>query len=160
MYRLWRSPGWSPTDRCGTVPALDSMVTFGARSAAAPIGNKVSRMSASSTQPDPTQAGDLQGNFERIVDSAAEGIYGLDLDGRVTFVNPAAERLTGWSRREQLGQHQHELIHHTRADGSRCPAAECPILATLQDGHARRADDIFWHRDGTSFPVEIGRAHV
>jgi diguanylate cyclase (GGDEF)-like protein/PAS domain S-box-containing protein len=129
------------------------MVTFGARSAAAPIGNKVSRMSASSTQPDPTQAGDLQGNFERIVDSAAEGIYGLDLDGRVTFVNPAAERLTGWTRQEQLGQHQHELIHHTRADGSRCPAAACPILATLQDGHARRADDIFWHRDGTSFPV-------
>ncbi len=111
-------------------------------------------MSELSESPGSAESVDIQRNVELILDSAAEGIYGLDLEGRVTFVNAAAERLTGWPRTEQIGRDQHELIHHARADGTPCPRAECPIHATLRDGEIRRrSNDRFWRRDGTGFPV-------
>ena len=92
---------------------------------------------------------------ELILNSAGEGIYGLDRQGRTTFVNPAAVSLTGFGPEELLGEHQHELIHHTYADGTPYPEEECPIYAALRDGQVHRVDDeVFWRKDGTQFPVE------
>jgi PAS domain S-box-containing protein len=92
---------------------------------------------------------------EMILNSAGEGIYGLDQDGNTTFVNPAAAKMLGWEPEALLGRPIHEILHHTRADGTQHPAASCPIIAAACDGEVRRvADALFWRKDGTSFPVE------
>lgn len=96
-------------------------------------------------------------NYERelILDTAAEGIYGLDLNGNTTFVNPAAAGMIGWKVEEILGKSQHDIIHHSKADGTPYPREQCPIYAAYKDGKTRRIEDeVFWKKDGTSFPVE------
>jgi len=93
--------------------------------------------------------------LQLILDGAGEGINGVDLEGRVTFVNPAALQMVGWTQEELLGKNQHLLMHHTKADGTRYPEDECPIYAAFNDGQSYQSkDDIFWRKDGTSFPVE------
>ena len=90
-----------------------------------------------------------------ILDAAGEGIYGVDLEGRVTFVNPAAANMVGWDQEDLLGKQQHSLLHHTRSDGTPYAVDECPIYATFSDGMPRQVtDEVFWRKDGTSFPVE------
>jgi diguanylate cyclase (GGDEF)-like protein/PAS domain S-box-containing protein len=97
----------------------------------------------------------LNRHNELILNSAGEGIYGLDLQGKTTFVNPAAVSLTGWDADELIERHQHDLIHHTKPDGTPYPSEECPIYAALKDGAVYRiTDEVFWRKDGTSFPVE------
>jgi PAS domain S-box-containing protein len=89
-----------------------------------------------------------------ILESAGEGIYGLDLNGVTTFANPAAMRMTGWSLDELLGKPQHYQIHHSKADGTPYPREACPIYAALRDGEIHhREDEVFWRKNGTSFPV-------
>ncbi len=90
-----------------------------------------------------------------ILDSVAEGIYGIDLEGRTTFVNRALERLTGWTAKDLLGEHQHEVLHHTHADGEPHPRDECPICAPFDNDTPRRVEDeVFWCRDGSCLQVE------
>lgn len=92
---------------------------------------------------------------ELILASAGEGIYGLDAEGRATFCNPAAAAMMGWSVEEMLGKPQHALIHHTKPDGAPYPRSECPIYAAITDGLVHREDnEVFWRKDGSSFPVE------
>lgn len=92
---------------------------------------------------------------ELILNSVGEGIYGVNLEGEVTFINPAAEQMLGWSSLELHGKKQHELIHHTRTDGSAYPAKECPIYKAFVDGKIHHiTDECFWRKDGSSFPVE------
>ncbi len=90
-----------------------------------------------------------------ILESVGDGIYGIDLEGRVTVVNPAALQMLGYKAHELLGKNMHTLIHHTRADGSPYPAEQCPITASIADlGTVRISNELFWRKDGTSFPVE------
>jgi PAS domain S-box-containing protein len=101
----------------------------------------------------------LRGSEERIrllLDSTAEGIYGVDLLGHCTFCNRAALTLLGYTDISRLlGRTIHDLVHHTRADGSRYPASECPTYKTLQTGKADHNDmEMIWRADGTSFPAE------
>jgi diguanylate cyclase (GGDEF)-like protein/PAS domain S-box-containing protein len=92
---------------------------------------------------------------EALLNSAADGIYGLDLAGCITFVNPAAAVLTGYTFEETLGRREHELVHHTRNDGTPYPREECPCTVALERGVARTvSDEVFWRKDGASFPVE------
>src|SRR5438445_469591 len=92
---------------------------------------------------------------ELILNAAGEGIYGLDLQGKTTFVNPAAARMLGWRVAELIGQPMHPILHHTKPDGTPYPEEGCPIYASFKDGVIHRvADEVFWRRDGTSFPVE------
>src|SRR5271156_4276351 len=89
-----------------------------------------------------------------ILECAGEGIYGLDRDGMTTFANAAAIRMTGWSLDDLLGKLQHSVIHHSRPDGTPYPREFCPIYAALRDGEVHHVeDDVFWRKDGTSFPV-------
>ena len=90
-----------------------------------------------------------------ILNAAGDGIYGLDIEGRTTFINPAGARLIGWPAEELIGKLQHAILHHTHADGTPYPRDECPIYAALSDGAVHHVDDeVFWRKDGTSFPVE------
>jgi diguanylate cyclase (GGDEF)-like protein/PAS domain S-box-containing protein len=92
---------------------------------------------------------------EALLNSAADGIYGVDLGGRITFVNPAAEALTGNPVEATLGRRLHDLVHHTREDGTPNPRVGCRCTVGLEDGTASAvSDEVFWRRDGTSFPVE------
>ncbi|MBL4638344.1 MAG: sigma 54-interacting transcriptional regulator [Proteobacteria bacterium] len=96
----------------------------------------------------------IQQRYESILNAAGGGIYGLDAEGKTTFVNPAAVRLTGWSPKDVLGKKLHDHHHHTKVDGSPYPQIECPIFASLKDGEIHRVhDEVFWRKDGTSFPV-------
>ncbi|MCE7904525.1 MAG: PAS domain S-box protein [Anaerolineae bacterium CFX3] len=90
-----------------------------------------------------------------ILESVGEGIHGLDSEGRIVFENEASLEMFGWEAKEMLGQNAHALTHHHRADGGVYPAEECPIHLTLRDGETRRvADEAFFRKDGSSFPVE------
>ena len=101
----------------------------------------------------------LQNSEERvrlILDSSAEGIFGCDPRGTCLFSNQAAVRLLGYEEpAELLGQNMHALEHHTRKDGSPFPIDECPIYLGFHENRGVHIDDdIFWRKDGTSFPVE------
>ncbi|AUI67300.1 response regulator [Beggiatoa leptomitoformis] len=90
-----------------------------------------------------------------ILEAAGEGIYGLDLTGRTTFINPAAAQMLGYSADELNGLHQHEVIHYARADGSPYLFEESPIYTALQTGNTYQVtDDVFWRKNATFFPVE------
>jgi PAS domain S-box-containing protein len=92
----------------------------------------------------------------RILDNVADGLYGLDVAGRVQFANPAAARITGHPQEELLGTDQHALVHARRPDGSPYPVEECPVWRALRSGRTVTADDeVFWHADGHPVPVEI-----
>ena len=90
-----------------------------------------------------------------VLESTGDGIYGMDLTGRVTVVNPAAAKMLGYSREELLGRNMHELVHHSYPDGSPYLEAHCPIRQSQKQlTPIRVARDVFWRKDGTSFPVE------
>ncbi len=87
----------------------------------------------------------LQRRYESILNSAGQGIYGLDVEGKATFINLAAAKMTGWSVDEIIGKAVHEIHHHTKADGNPYPQEECPIYAALKDGVVHCIDDeVFW----------------
>src|SRR5947209_6442349 len=96
-----------------------------------------------------------------ITRSLAEGIYTLDTAGRVTFLNPAAEEMLGWSQAELLGRDMHEAVHSRRPDGSPFPADECPLTRVLHSGASLRShEDLFWRKDGSPLPVLCSSAPV
>jgi two-component system sensor histidine kinase/response regulator len=97
----------------------------------------------------------LSDRIRLLLECSGEGIYGIDLDGRCTFVNRAGAGLIGYAPKEVLGRNMHDLIHHSRADGSPYPVDECPIFRAFRRGFACRVgDEVFWRRDRTAFPVE------
>ena len=92
---------------------------------------------------------------EMILNSAGEGIMGVDRQGTMIFVNPAAARMLGWDVAALVGRSMHETVHQTLCDGSASPPGECPVCRTLEgDGRSTSGDEVFWRQDGTSFPVE------
>ena len=96
-----------------------------------------------------------------LLDSTGEGIYGIDREGRCTFLNEAAARMLGLTPEEAQGRNMHELAHHSRPDGSPYPAADCPIFRATAAGQSCRVeDDVFWHAGGDSFPVEYTSAPI
>ncbi len=91
-----------------------------------------------------------------LLDSTAEAIYGMDLEGRCTFCNPACLRILGYECVDELlGKNMHDLIHHTRADGTFFPVEQCRIFGAFRAGEGAHVDDeVLWRRNGTSFPAE------
>jgi two-component system, sensor histidine kinase and response regulator len=91
-----------------------------------------------------------------LLDSTAEAIYGVSVTGECTFANPSCLRMLAYDDAEELlGKNMHALMHHTRADGTLYPVTECKLREAFRLGVDRHVDDeIFWRRDGTSFPAE------
>ena len=91
-----------------------------------------------------------------LLDSTGEAIYGIDLHGHCTFCNPACLRITGHkSADELLGKDMHQLIHHSRSDGTHLPVEDCHIYRAFRSGKEVHVDDeVLWRTDGTSFPAE------
>lgn len=111
---------------------------------------------ATLSQPTETELETLRRQHELILNSVGEGVYGLDLEGRVTFVNPAAANMIGWEIPDLIGQPMHAVLHHSKSDGSPYPVHECPIYEAFRDGRIHRSNaEVFWRKDGSSFPVEF-----
>jgi PAS domain S-box-containing protein len=90
------------------------------------------------------------------LDSSAGGFYGVDSDGVTTVCNAAFVRMLGFNRADDaIGRKLHDVIHHSRPDGSPYPKEECPIYLAAKSGQpAHVEDELFFRLDGTSFPVE------
>jgi len=92
---------------------------------------------------------------ELILGAVGDGIYGMDLDGKLGFINPAAAKMLGYTAEELLGKDIHELIHHSHPDGTLHSKANCPILMAMRRCEGVRIrDDVFWRKDKTTIPVE------
>lgn len=94
--------------------------------------------------------------YRLLLDSTADGIYGIDMHGCCTLANRACARLLGYDSADALlGKHMHSLVHHTKPDGTPYPVEECRIYQAFRLGQGTHVDDeVFWRADGTSFPVE------
>ena len=98
----------------------------------------------------------LQQQTELILNSAGDGILRLDLEGRCTFANPAAERMLGYSAEEFIGRDPHALTRHALPDGTPCRSEECPIYAALKLGVVGHADGhILQRKDGTPLALDL-----
>ena len=102
-----------------------------------------------------TEQGQTQ-QWQALLDSAGEGIWGLDLEGNCTFVNRMAVRTFGFESEELLGSNMHELIHHHYPDGSHFPSTECPIYEVIRKNKPlRQLLDTMFRKDGSSFVAEL-----
>jgi PAS domain S-box-containing protein len=92
---------------------------------------------------------------ELILESVGDGIYGIDLEGSITFINQAGAHALGYTPEQLTGRDLHEVIHHSHADGTPYSKSTNPILQALRRSESiRMRDEVFWRHDGTSFPVE------
>jgi PAS domain S-box-containing protein len=98
---------------------------------------------------------DIERENQLILRAAGEGIYGVNAEGKTTFVNPAAERVLGWAAEELVGKAIHPIVHHSHHDGSHYPDEDCPIYAAFRDGAVHNVDgEVFWRKDGSPVWVE------
>ena len=110
----------------------------------------------------------IQTRAVEVLNAIDDGVYCLDAQGRVIFVNEAASRTLGFTNREMLGRSMHELTHHHYADGTVFPVSECPIQFSVTDAVQHRVGgDTFWTKTGkpvpvdfTSIPIKDGRTVV
>jgi PAS domain S-box-containing protein len=97
-----------------------------------------------------------ESQFRLAMQNVASGLYTLDRQGRVTYVNPAAEAMFRSTPAELLGSKMHDVIHYKHPDGRAFPANECPCLQVLEHGiELREHEDFYIRKDGTFFPVVI-----
>ena len=90
-----------------------------------------------------------------LLESAGDGIYGVDLNGRCIFINCAGAELLGYSPDEIIGRNMHYLMHHSHENHALMPVHECRIFKAFREGRGCRVDDeVLWRRDGSSFPAE------
>ncbi|HHT54126.1 MAG TPA: PAS domain S-box protein, partial [Clostridiales bacterium] len=108
----------------------------------------------------PQQGAELPGwavnQIRSILDSTAEAIYGIDLEGNCTFCNKSCIRLLGYeSAGDLLGRNMHQLIHHSYPDGTPMDLRECRIFQSINEGRGYDVDEeVFWRADGTPIEVE------
>ena len=99
--------------------------------------------------------------YHAVTENTAEAIFLTDEHGRVTFANPAAEQVFGWSQSESSGRMLHEAIHYCRRGGAPYPMEECPFARVLQSGTAlKRQEDVFFRKDGTSIHATGSNAPI
>ncbi|MEO5353481.1 MAG: ATP-binding protein [Magnetococcus sp. XQGC-1] len=106
----------------------------------------------------PSVARDLPGVscLEQVTQFLEEGVFTLDLAGRLTFLNPAGARILGWRGEDLLGEVIHFKIHYQNMAGERVPLEACPVHQSIQEGRVYRVEnDLFVHHDGHLLPVSF-----
>ncbi len=102
------------------------------------------------------EAEEARRHSELILATAGEGICGVDPDGMVSFVNPAARAMFGWDEDEGVGLDLHAATHHSHADGTPLPSSGCPVRQALAGGTTLHTpQEVYWRKDGTPFPVQL-----
>lgn len=98
---------------------------------------------------------EMESQNRLILDAAGEGIYGVDLEGKTTFVNNAAQEILGWTAEDLLGKDIHKMIHHHHLDGDLYPASDCPIYHSFRNEQVNRVEnEVFWNNRGLPIQVE------
>jgi PAS domain S-box-containing protein len=95
----------------------------------------------------------LRRTYKMVLDSAGEGIYGVDSQGILTFINQSGAQILGYTTDELIGKPSHTIWHHHRLDGQLYSQKECPIFASYKSGKRHSGEDVFWKKDGTKIPV-------
>lgn len=91
-----------------------------------------------------------------ITSALGEGVYVMNVHGSITFMNPEAERLLGWSETELLGRNAHGLVHNRREDGRHLPLEECNMRQVIETGQSfHSTQEVFVRKDGTVFPISV-----
>jgi PAS domain S-box-containing protein len=103
--------------------------------------------------PSGSEADRYRRQLEAIANNATLALFILDERQHCTYMNPAAEQLTGYTLAEVRGRPLHDVIHHTRPDGSHYPIEECPIDRAFPKEMREKGEDVFIHKDGTFVPV-------
>lgn len=97
----------------------------------------------------------LSATYERFLNTVGEGIFGVDPQGKITFINESACKMLGFRRDELVKRLAHPIIHHTKKNGKPYYIEDSPIYLSLETGEfSFVAEEVFWRKDGTSFPVE------
>jgi PAS domain S-box-containing protein len=100
-------------------------------------------------------------NNALILDSAGEGIFGLNTEGNVSFCNRAAADMLGYKQDELIGASMHETVHYAHADGSPYDDASCPMRAAFRMGGVRQVDgEVLWRKDGSAIPVDYSATPI
>ena len=98
---------------------------------------------------------------EAITNIASSCLFMIDVNGCLTYMNPAANRVTGYTSKEALGKKLHTLIHHSHPDGSPYLANTCPMVATYKYGTPNEIhEDVFFRKDGSAFPALISATPI
>ncbi|MHB8121599.1 MAG: ATP-binding protein [Desulfuromonadaceae bacterium] len=93
--------------------------------------------------------------ISQLLQATDQGIYGIDTDGKCTFINRAGLNYLGYQLEECIGTNMHDLIHHSHPDGSSYAVEDCPLFSAKKTGVSCRVDsELFWRKDGTSFACE------
>ena len=144
---FWRSNATSFPVECSCVPLFDDEQCTGA---------VIGFHDISSRKRAETALQESRASLQLLLDSMAEGAYGVDTQGNCTFVNQAFLHMLHYpNAQEILGKHMHELIHHTRPDGQHYPASQCKIYLAYQEHRPSHvSDEVFWRSDGLALPVE------
>ena len=99
--------------------------------------------------------------IKSILEAAGEGIYGVNRQGILTFVNPTASRVLGYAAEELIGRSAHAIFHHSHPDGTPYPVEGCPqVHLILHTGQALRCEDWYWRNDGSGFPVQLSATPI
>ena len=134
--------GANPVASAASSPALRKPV----------YGHEERRSTVVSVADTPLQG--REGYFRSVMNTLAEGLYTVDAQGLLTYINPAAEAMFGWTSGELSGRKMHDVTHHSYPNGAPFPAEDCPGLRVLEKGVAlREHEDIFIRKDGSFFPV-------
>jgi PAS domain S-box-containing protein len=116
----------------------------------------ISQMAVPRIQPE----GQMQ-HWQALLDSAGEGICGLDMKGNCTFVNRTAVNSFGFEIAEMVGCNMHELVHHHYPDGRHYPREECPVYEVLiKNKSFRQLTHTMFRKDGSSFIAEVSAQPV
>ncbi len=98
---------------------------------------------------------ELERQNQLILNAAGEGIYGVNAEGKTTFVNRAAQEMLGWTTQDLLGKDIHSMIHHHHLNGEVYPSQQCPIYRSFRFEQVNRIEDeVFWRKDGKPIRVE------
>ena len=97
---------------------------------------------------------ETEARASHLLQSSADGLYGVDQAGMITFINPAACSMLGYRTEQVIGRRAHDLFHHSKPDGSPYPLHACPSHAAVVNGQPIRNDnEVYWHADGHAIPV-------
>ncbi len=103
----------------------------------------------------------LEERSRLILESVSDGIVGLDSQGVMTFANPAAPAMLGYTEEAMIGRPMHDLVHHSYPDGQLFPLVECAMHLTARDGQPRSVDaEVLWHQDGRPIPIEYATTPI
>ncbi|HYF41038.1 MAG TPA: PAS domain S-box protein [Ramlibacter sp.] len=110
------------------------------------------------SSPGSVAPGSAQRQLDALLKNASVAIFMMDAQYHCVYMNPAAERLTGYTLPEMQGRPLHDVVHHTRPDGSHFPMSECPIGCTLEHHDHAQGEEVFVHKDGSFYPVAFSAA--